>query len=240
MVLFHGGGFIYDSATMENIDFLIEHYASRGIIVVIPAYRLGIFGFIDIDDGTVIPKNLGFHDIILSLKWVQNEISSFGGDTNKVTLFGNSGGANIIAQLSVAPTVDKIWDKIIISGPQVHIRKGSDRHATVSILQQVGVSLCQNNNQHSSIFFQCWSDPNSNATLFPHEQLACLNNRSTEELIRAQRLADDEDIIFNGPTTDSLTFYGQTYAQLLDEFKVRPLFNSVNTNSVDSINTISH
>ena len=127
---------------MENIDFLIEHYASRGIIVVIPAYRLGIFGFIDIDDGTVIPKNLGFHDIILSLKWVQNEISSFGGDTNKVTLFGNSGGANIIAQLSVAPTVDKIWDKIIISGPQVHIRKGSDRHATVSILQQVGVSLC--------------------------------------------------------------------------------------------------
>ncbi|KAE9550149.1 hypothetical protein FO519_006636 [Halicephalobus sp. NKZ332] len=203
LVIFHGGQFFYDSATMQNIDFLVEHYVSRGIIIAIPAYRLGAFGFLDIGDNTIVPRNLGLHDVILGLKWIQNEISNFGGDPDKVTLFGNSGGANIVTLLSVAPGVEKIWDKIIVSGPQTTIQKGSNRNVSVDILKTVG----------------CWSDRGSEATLFPYQQLECLKSRSTQDIIEAQRLADEEGVIFDGPVPDSLIFYGQSFAQLLDEFK---------------------
>lgn len=141
LILLHGGGFTYDSAVMQNIPFLTEHYASRGIILVIPPYRLGVFGMLDLGDEKVVPKNLGLHDVIFGLKWVQNEISNFGGNPDNVTLYGNSGGAAIVGMLSVAPGVEKMWDKIISSGAQTAMLPGKNQNITMNILKKANVSL---------------------------------------------------------------------------------------------------
>ena len=59
------------------------------MVVVALNYRLGAFGFLygETEDA---PGNAGLHDQILGLKWVKKHISHFGGDPNKVTIFGKS------------------------------------------------------------------------------------------------------------------------------------------------------
>ena len=46
---------------MFNDTFIIEKYASEGVVFVVPAYRLGIFGFLDLGDDNLVPRNLGLH-----------------------------------------------------------------------------------------------------------------------------------------------------------------------------------
>lgn len=48
MVIIHPGSFTYDSAVMYNVPAIIKKYASKEMVVVIPAYRLGIFGLLDL------------------------------------------------------------------------------------------------------------------------------------------------------------------------------------------------
>lgn len=60
----HGGAFIYDSATMFNDSQIAHKYASDGVVFVIPAYRLGVFGFLDLGNDDIVKRNLGIHGIM--------------------------------------------------------------------------------------------------------------------------------------------------------------------------------
>ncbi|KAJ8932316.1 hypothetical protein NQ318_011939 [Aromia moschata] len=62
------------------------------VVVVTVSYRVGPLGFLSTGD-TVIPGNYGLKDQNLGLKWVQDNIKYFGGDPDKVTIFGHSAGA---------------------------------------------------------------------------------------------------------------------------------------------------
>ena len=57
----HGGAFTFDSAVMFNDSQIIHKYASDDIVYVIPAYRLGIFGLLDLGGDDVVPRNLALH-----------------------------------------------------------------------------------------------------------------------------------------------------------------------------------
>ncbi|KAI2474029.1 hypothetical protein C4B38_000111 [Diabrotica virgifera virgifera] len=93
MFYLFGGGF-RDGASQYNVygpDYLIE----QEVLMVSLNYRVGPFGFLSTAD-TVIPGNAGLKDQVLGLKWVQQNIKSFGGDPDKVTIFGQSaGGASV-------------------------------------------------------------------------------------------------------------------------------------------------
>lgn len=87
MVFVHGGGFYSGSSTGYGPDFLVEH----DVILVTVNYRLGIFGFLSL--GTAeYPGNMGLKDQRAALAWVQRNIENFGGDSQRVTLFGESAG----------------------------------------------------------------------------------------------------------------------------------------------------
>merc|ERR1740123_2032392 len=68
-----------------------EWVAGAGKTVGVAAnYRLNILGFPDLAG---VPLNLGMHDNIMALGWVQKHISHFGGDPDLVTIFGESAGS---------------------------------------------------------------------------------------------------------------------------------------------------
>lgn len=93
MIFIHGGGFVVGSGSMFKSEIL----ASVGnVIVVTINYRLGLLGFMDLD-APVSPGNFGLWDQRMALQWVSENIGAFGGDKNRVTIFGSSGGAVSVA-----------------------------------------------------------------------------------------------------------------------------------------------
>ena len=98
-VWFHGGGnFMGGSADKRyNLSFIVQNSVSIGkpMIAVSVNYRLSAWGFLYSDEvaGTG-NTNLGLRDQRLSLHWLQENIAAFGGDPKKVTIWGESVGAN--------------------------------------------------------------------------------------------------------------------------------------------------
>lgn len=72
-----------------------EYILEENVVVVTINYRLGPFGFLYLPDAG-INGNAGLKDQLLAMKWVNENISQFGGDPNNVTLFGESAGAGSI------------------------------------------------------------------------------------------------------------------------------------------------
>ena len=97
MVWIHGGGFFAGSA-----DFYISDTLSAygQVIVVTINYRLSLFGFLSTSDENA-PGNVGLLDQHVAIKWVHNNINAFGGDPNKVTIFGESAGGMSVTYQSL-------------------------------------------------------------------------------------------------------------------------------------------
>jgi para-nitrobenzyl esterase len=116
LVWFHGGAFALGSGSQA--DFSGHLLAKRGnVIVVTINYRLGLLGFLNLNEVTSgkIPAtgNEGLLDQIAALQWVKDNISVFGGDPANVTLFGESAGAMCIACLMASPRARGLFHKVI-------------------------------------------------------------------------------------------------------------------------------
>uniref|UniRef100_T1IS79 Carboxylesterase type B domain-containing protein n=1 Tax=Strigamia maritima TaxID=126957 RepID=T1IS79_STRMM len=108
LVYIHGGSYYMNSGRF----FPAEKLASNGVIVVTCNYRLGPLGFLSTEDG-VSTGNYGLLDQLHVLKWIQKNIAYFGGDPNKVTLFGNSaGGASVTFHL-LTPLAKGLFSAVI-------------------------------------------------------------------------------------------------------------------------------
>ncbi|EDW63755.1 glutactin [Drosophila virilis] len=100
MVYVHGD-FFYDGDTVEAAPgYLLE----RDVVLVSVRYRLGPFGFLS-TLSEEMPGNAAVTDLILALKWINEHIAAFGGDPQRVTLFGQVGGAALINVLTLSPAV---------------------------------------------------------------------------------------------------------------------------------------
>ncbi|PWR70246.1 carboxylesterase/lipase family protein [Methanospirillum lacunae] len=121
MVFFYGGGFadVAGSMPVYNGTTLAE----KDVIVVTPNYRLGALGFLahpELDAESIHNSsgNYGILDQIAALQWVQRNIESFGGDPSRVTLFGQSAGAESILVHLASPESKGLYQQAIVqSGP---------------------------------------------------------------------------------------------------------------------------
>ena len=73
-------------------------------------YRLGPLGFLTTEDSTA-PGNIGLHDQIAALRWVQTHIGQFGGDPELVTLVGMSAGGASVNYLQLSPQTDGLFQR---------------------------------------------------------------------------------------------------------------------------------
>ncbi|KAI0517764.1 Alpha/Beta hydrolase protein [Xylaria bambusicola] len=116
MFWIHGGGFV--SGTGNDKDFDGGNLASRSDVVVVAInYRLGTFGFLALDDG-MTNGNFGLADQIAALNWVRSHIGKFGGDPDRITIFGQSAGAASVRALAASPkALGKFAAAIPLSSP---------------------------------------------------------------------------------------------------------------------------
>jgi len=117
MVWIHGGGNTIGSARVYDGSALARR---EGVIVVTLQYRLGIFGWLS-HPGLRPPGtsaldgsgNYGTLDLIRALEWVRDEIAVFGGDPNRVTVFGESAGGTNVFSLLLAPPARGLFHRAI-------------------------------------------------------------------------------------------------------------------------------
>ena len=109
MIWIHGGGFMLGSGSMTKGNVLAAY---GNVIVVTLNYRLGMFGFLDIDDERA-PGNVGLFDQQLAIKWVKDHIGSFGGDSSRMTIFGESAGGMSVHMHALFPENRGLFQNVI-------------------------------------------------------------------------------------------------------------------------------
>ena len=110
LVWIHGGAYTNGSGSIPWYHG--SALASRGTVVVSINYRLGAFGFLG--DG-----NYGTLDMISALRWVNKNIAAFGGDTNNVTIFGESAGGSAVVSLMSSPESKGLFHKVWAMSPSI-------------------------------------------------------------------------------------------------------------------------
>jgi para-nitrobenzyl esterase len=144
MVWIHGGSLVTGGGGFYDPTRMVEQ---GGVIVVTINYRLGLLGFFAhkaIDEECHLKGNYGLMDQQLALRWVKRNIGAFGGDSKRVTIFGESaGGQSVYADLA-SPTAAGLFQRAISeSGSYIQFQ---DYWAPISIVplaqaETIGTSL---------------------------------------------------------------------------------------------------
>ncbi len=114
-VWIHGGGFTGGSSFAPIFDGM--EFARAGVVVVTVAYRLGVFGFLEMEPllGAEYAgsANNALRDLICALEWVRENVAAFGGDPKRVTVGGESAGAKLADVLMGVPEARGLFAQVI-------------------------------------------------------------------------------------------------------------------------------
>lgn len=113
-VWIHGGGYMCGSASDKL--YRGDAFAKSGVIYVNFQYRLNVPGFYEFSKYPgceEIESNRGLSDMIMALKWIHENIASFGGDPEKVTIAGESAGGAAVITLMAVPSVRGYFQQVI-------------------------------------------------------------------------------------------------------------------------------
>lgn len=132
MVWFHGGALATGGGIEETYN--LTDLPAQGCIVVTVNMRLGIFGLLASDalseeSAQNVSGNYMISDMIAALKWVQNNISAFGGNADNVTIFGESSGGSKVNTLLASPEAAGLFCKAITQSPATYTMELEDAQA---------------------------------------------------------------------------------------------------------------
>ncbi len=116
MVWIHGGALTRGSGSLPVYDG--SALAQKGVVVVTINYRLGAFGYLahralSAESEHGVSGNYGVLDQVLALEWVRDNIATFGGDPDRVTIFGESAGAWSVNVLQASPLARGLFHRVI-------------------------------------------------------------------------------------------------------------------------------
>lgn len=145
LVLLHSGAFSAGSAS--SIRHEGSNLARRGDIVTVSVnHRVGAFGYLHLADIAgqewADAGNAGQLDLVLALTWIRDNIAAFGGDPDRITISGESGGGAKVCTLLAMPAAAGLFHRAIMESAMplaVHSRASGSRVAEL-ILKQLGLS----------------------------------------------------------------------------------------------------
>lgn len=147
MVWLHGGGFFAGSA-IEQIAYEGENMCKLGQVVVVSVnHRLNVLGYCDLSafgEEYANSGNAGTDDLVAALRWIRDNIQSFGGDPENVIVFGQSGGGAKVTTLLQTPAADGLVAKGInmsgVIGPVLADSTGSGEKLGLALMQETGAA----------------------------------------------------------------------------------------------------
>ncbi len=119
----HGGGLFAGSGVECVCDG--DGFAKRkDVIVVTINYRLNVFGFFAHPDlskeGGGCSGNYGLHDMRMACQWVKDNIAAFGGDPERITIAGQSGGGAAVSTILTSPLMNGLAKRVSIESGNVY------------------------------------------------------------------------------------------------------------------------
>jgi para-nitrobenzyl esterase len=147
----HGGGFTSGNS-IEHPEYHGENLSRQGDIVFCSLnHRLGPLGFSNFAgagaDNYAASGNVGMLDIVAALEWIRDNIGSFGGDPNNVTIMGQSGGGGKVCILTAMPSAKGLFHKAVaLSGLSIKVsEKDNTEKLGFYILKEAGLKPAQIN-----------------------------------------------------------------------------------------------
>jgi para-nitrobenzyl esterase len=192
MVWLHGGGYSAGSG-QELPSYDGAQLCKKGDVVIVTLnHRLNVLGFLDLSAfGEKYAKsgNVGLLDIVEALKWVQKNISNFGGDPENVTIFGQSGGGGKVSTLMATPSAKGLFKKAIVqSGSLLNTMESN-------YSRKIGYRIMEELNLKSSQVDKLSS--------LPYEQLLAAGNKAVAKVKEEARKDGFSAFIFGwAPTVD--------------------------------------
>ena len=116
LVYIHGGGFTGGCGHEKHFDGPV--WPQKGVIAVTLNYRLGPMGFAvlpELAEEAGFTGNYGLYDQMTAIRWVKDNIASFGGDPENITIMGQSAGAMSVQQHCLSPLTDGLFQKAVMS-----------------------------------------------------------------------------------------------------------------------------
>lgn len=135
MVWIYGGAYRFGASSQATYDG--SQLASRGVVVVTFNHRVGVEGYAQLPG---VPANRGLLDDVAALRWVRENIAAFGGDPDRVTVFGESAGAGAVASLLVMPAADGLFRRAIAQSlPGIFFAPALAADITLQIAAEAGL-----------------------------------------------------------------------------------------------------
>jgi para-nitrobenzyl esterase len=135
MVWIYGGAYRFGSSAEPDCDGAT--LARAGVVLVSANHRVGVDGYAQLDGA---PANRGLLDIVATLRWVRENIAAFGGDPDRVTIFGESAGGGAVASLLVMPAARGLFHRAVAqSVPGTFFGPSLARDITTELLMPLGL-----------------------------------------------------------------------------------------------------
>lgn len=135
MVWIHGGAYTFGSASQPLFDGT-ELVSGGDVVLVTINYRVGALGFLDLSGHATADEpfdsNLALRDVLLALNWVRDNIAAFGGDPDRVTVFGESAGGGLVTALLAMPSAAGLFHRAIIESSPATSMYGTERAHAVA------------------------------------------------------------------------------------------------------------
>jgi para-nitrobenzyl esterase len=123
-----GGNYTIGGSSLETYD-LARLAAEQGVVAVSVNYRVGVLGFGAFEGAA---PNRGLQDLVVALRWVRDHVAAFGGDPDRVTVFGESAGAGCLLHLLAMPSARGLFRRAILQSPGVHQTLTADQAGLVA------------------------------------------------------------------------------------------------------------
>ena len=141
----HGGGFSNGNAIELEVYDGFNLAKAADCVVVTVNHRLNLFGYFDLSslsDEYDNSGNNGQLDLVRALQWVRDNIAKFGGDPDRVTIAGQSGGGGKVTALLQMPAADGLFQRAIVISGQVALHDGETtfvpKEGAAALMKELG------------------------------------------------------------------------------------------------------